>query len=171
MRYAKGKKIRLSREVLVEWAIKPVLAVCAIAAILYYLTIYVLPEGVLQDKQLAGLIIVVAWMISLGAYLGYTALRYFNYHYSLNENELVICHGVLNAESVMIPYVKIQNVNLRRSIFQRFLGTGGLFIDTAGKKLAYAEGALPSIRNYAELTDELVRRKEAAKNRGVKAGV
>ncbi|MEW6528505.1 MAG: PH domain-containing protein [Candidatus Micrarchaeota archaeon] len=93
-------------------------------------------------------------------YLVWTELRYRNYTYYLSETEITIRRGVLRIERISIPFEKIQNVNVSRSILERILGLATIKIETAGSNPLEAEGFLPGINNYRELVDKITERVE-----------
>ena len=87
----------------------------------------------------------IAWFI-LGLYalaaiffvLGFILswLIYINYTFKLEEFDLKLRRGILNIEEVSIPYRQVQDVNIDRSLFYRFLGVSKLIIDSAGHEEA-----------------------------------
>lgn len=100
--------------------------------------------------------------IILLPYLAWVELKYRNYTYSISKNELVIRKGVMRVERITIPFEKVQNVNVSRSIFERILGLATLKIETAGTNPGEAEGILPGITHYHDLMDEILIRIEHA---------
>ncbi len=46
------------------------------------------------------------------------------------DDQLVYRSGIFNTKSIIIPYIKINNLNVRRSFFQRLVGLGSLDLDT-----------------------------------------
>ena len=105
-------------------------------------------------------------LISFGLTLLFAWLEYSNYRFLLGENAFKIRHGILQKEEVAIPYRQIQNVNIKRSLFDQIVGLSKLIILTAGyedkeeKISAESEGILPSIdKNLAQkIQDELLKR-------------
>lgn len=91
-------------------------------------------------------------------------LWYKNYTYYLGENEMIIRRGVFKVERYVIPYERIQNVNVSRSIVERILGLATLKIETAATNPAESEGFLPGISNYKEVVNEIMNYVEKAKN-------
>ena len=90
------------------------------------------------------------------------------YRYDVTDLGFVKEHGIINKRYVTIPYEKIQNVDIDRSIFARIAGVSDIMIQTAG----YAgfssrggaqrvpEGYLPGLPPDVaeELRDTLIRR-------------
>lgn len=89
-------------------------------------------------------------------YLVWIELRYKNYTYYVSDTELTIRRGVLRIERSAIPFEKVQNVNVSRTILERILGIATLKIETAGTNPGEAEGIIPGIANYREVVDEIL---------------
>lgn len=70
----------------------------------------------------------------LGVVYSYIYYRNFVFFIDYQQKEFVLNKGVFSSESIRIPFDKIQQVDLKRSILQRFIGVYGLTIDTAGSK-------------------------------------
>jgi len=86
-------------------------------------------------------------------------LSYLSYSYNLTDLGLRVEKGVIVKNDGMIPYEKIQNVEIRRGILARILGTSSIFVQTAGSSTPqYTEGVLPVIdQNKAlELREKLM---------------
>ncbi len=104
-------------------------------------------------------------------------LSYKNYKYELTEDGFRKELGVLRKKYVTIPYERIQNVDIYRSIIARILGLSDLNIQTAGASgypgggRGYgAEGRLPGLskEDAEQVRDELIHR---AKNPGSNQGL
>lgn len=99
-------------------------------------------------------------------------LSYRFYRYELREDGFRKEYGVIAKKYVTIPYERIQNVDIYRSIVARILGISELRIQTAGssgggygynyrkRMWVEAEGSLPGISHEVaeQLRDELVKR-------------
>lgn len=68
--------------------------------------------------------------------LGYSWLyfRKFIFHIDYNSEEFILKKGVLSTEDIAIPFDKIQQVYLKRSILQRLINVYSVVIETAGSK-------------------------------------
>jgi uncharacterized membrane protein YdbT with pleckstrin-like domain len=105
-------------------------------------------------------------LISFGSALLFTWLEYHNYKFLLGENAFKVQRGILHKEEVAIPYRQIQNVNIKRSLFDQIVGLSKLIILTAGHEdreeeiRTESEGILPSIdKDLAQkIQDELLRK-------------
>ncbi len=72
-------------------------------------------------------IFVLAILLILHAFLAY---RYF--YYLIEKDELLIRKGYLKRVKLSIPFERIQNINIRQTVFQQLLGVVSLEVDTAG---------------------------------------
>lgn len=71
------------------------------------------------------------------------------WRFDIAEDRVRTAHGVLNRRYMNIPYARIQNVEITRSLFERLLGLSTLRIHTAGdggrsKPEAKIPGMLPA---------------------------
>jgi len=105
-------------------------------------------------------------------------LSYNSYGYELKENGFHKESGIIYKKSVIIPYDRIQNIDIYRSLLARLLGLSDVQIQTAGAAAQVspyisltggAEGRLPGLsKNDAEaLRDELIGRTRHLKNQGL----
>lgn len=78
------------------------------------------------------------WGISIFVVLGlvysYFYYRKLLFHIDYEREEFVLVKGVFSTDKINIPFDKIQQVDLKRSILQRIIGVYSLKIDTAGSK-------------------------------------
>jgi uncharacterized membrane protein YdbT with pleckstrin-like domain len=99
----------------------------------------------------------------------YTRLEYKRYLYEISENEIKIEYGVIFKTYKSIPYVRIQNLKIKRGIIARMLGFSTLLIETAGYSAGYnrkrnrlpkSEGILPAIqeKQAEEIRKEIMRK-------------
>ena len=96
-------------------------------------------------------------------------LTYHFYRYELTEEGFRKELGVIIKKYVTIPYERIQNVNIERSLLERIFGLSALKIFTAGSGGSGrfgAEGLLPGLsRNTAEdLRNQLVHLSRQTRN-------
>lgn len=96
-------------------------------------------------------------------YLVWVELRYRSYTYYMADTEMIIRRGVLRIERTAIPFEKVQNVNVSRSILERILGLATVKIETAGTNPGEAEGIIPGMGNYRVVVDEILERVEHAR--------
>lgn len=60
--------------------------------------------------------------------------RKFLFHVDYKNQEFVLQKGVFNTEDIAIPFDKIQQVYIKRSILQRILNVNSFVVETAGSK-------------------------------------
>lgn len=102
----------------------------------------------------------------------WSKLVYYFYKYQLTELGFKKESGVIYKRYVTIPYDRIQNVDIHRSLLARLLRLSDLRIQTAGATgatYAGAEGRLPGLSpSVAEsLRDELVKRASESRTQGL----
>ena len=78
-------------------------------------------------------------------------LQYWFFRFRLEEDRLLIRHGVLQKTALDLPFDRVQGINVERSLINRILGLVTVSLDTAGS--VTAEGQLPSVST--ELADWL----------------
>ncbi len=61
-----------------------------------------------------------------------TLIRYWNYSYRLDTDELVIREGIVTRNERHVPYSRIQNIDLVQNPLQRLLGVAEVRVETAG---------------------------------------
>lgn len=95
-------------------------------------------------------------------------LNYRFYRWDLTETGLKIEHGIIIKSSVVIPYEKIQNVNIERSLWELVFGLSLVNVETAGFSSVQAggrrdpEGVLPGLDKSVaeEVRQELLKRSQ-----------
>src|SRR3989442_1409966 len=70
-------------------------------------------------------------------------VAYRNYWYAALADHLIVARGVLFKTRTYIPYGRIQNVNVTRTILDRLLGLSRITVDTAGAR--FSEAVIPGI--------------------------
>ncbi len=98
-----------------------------------------------------------------GPLYAYFHLEYLSFTFELAPREVIIRQGVFTRETAVIPYERIQNINTRRTVVERFLGLATLVIDTAGTNPQAAEGLLPGVSKKEILVREIMDRVEKAR--------
>lgn len=96
---------------------------------------------------------------------GYSYLYYlkFTFYIDYEREEFILQKGVFSTENIAIPFEKIQQVNFKRSILQRFINVYSLVIDTAGSNQKEVEINAISKIKANELSEILLRVKSEAK--------
>jgi uncharacterized membrane protein YdbT with pleckstrin-like domain len=94
--------------------------------------------------------------------VGYSVLWVRLFGYELADKEVKIEKGVISKSYDSIPYSRIQNVGIERSLLERILGISTLQIHTAGHsgQGSGAEGNIPGVeKNSAEEVREAIMEK------------
>ncbi len=73
-------------------------------------------------------------LVVIGLIYSYFHYRRFKFYIDYEKEEFALEKGVFSSESIKIPFDKIQQVDLKRSLLQRLIGVYSLTIDTAGSK-------------------------------------
>ncbi len=92
---------------------------------------------ILSNPSSATILMVSLGLVALGVLaLGYSWLYYrkFLFHIDYTNQEFVLQKGVFSTEDMAIPFDKIQQVYLKRSLLQRLINVYSLVIETAGSK-------------------------------------
>lgn len=166
----KGEKRHLAPVIRLFWAAQATVSIIFLALLLNYLLSSLKQDILWIGHGEIGLYISGLALMILMPYFIYTELRYRNHFYILAKDEIIIRSGVFNTERTLIPYVKIQNMNISRSVLERLVGAATLRIETAGGNPGEAEGILPSMWDYEKVSSELLEKIEAARRKGQKGG-
>lgn len=68
-------------------------------------------------------------------------LLWKNYSFELLDDKIVVRSGVIGHRKVMIPYERIQNVNVQKGVLERIFGVSSIQIETAGSAGLPGNGA------------------------------
>ena len=73
-------------------------------------------------------------LVLLGAFLrsGYEVLAWWSRTYRVGSRELVVDEGILSRHHRVVPYARLQQVDLHQSFVQQLLGLAELRLETAG---------------------------------------
>ena len=104
-------------------------------------------------------------------YLIFTIWYEFKYvkmfSFEVQENTLVIRHGVFNRVKATIPYSRIQNINITNGVFDRMYKTFTVKVETAGSSAVTAssqsghlkpEGYIPGLKNPTLIENKIKER-------------
>ncbi len=93
------------------------------------------------------------------------SLRYRTTRFDVQNDDLVIEHGILTRVRTVIPYRRIQHTDVVQGVVERFFGLARLIVYTAGTRTAatiipglsliYAEDLRNHLRLYAVEGDEV----------------
>lgn len=73
-----------------------------------------------------------AGLAALSVILGY--VKYRAWRFTLRDDHVYLEHGVFIKVRSMVPYVRVQHIDTRRSILDRLLGLSKLVVYTAGSR-------------------------------------
>jgi uncharacterized membrane protein YdbT with pleckstrin-like domain len=113
--------------------------------------------------------IVVALVVAAILAVGYSVLWVRLFGYQLEDKEVKIEKGVISKSYDSIPYSRIQNVGIERSLLERMLGISSLQIHTAGHsgQGSGAEGGIPGVeKDTAEEVREAIMKKARGSEEG-----
>ncbi|MCD6549838.1 PH domain-containing protein [Candidatus Micrarchaeota archaeon] len=113
------------------------------------------------------LVVLAVVMIFLLPVLLWLELKYRSFTYTLTDESIIIREGVIAKKQVDIPYVSIENVDVKKPVIYRLLGLGVVSIDTAGG--TGKEGVLPGVDRPDDLVNEILERIKAVRGAGEKA--
>jgi putative membrane protein len=94
--------------------------------------------------------------------LGYEVAYYRRFDYDLTEDTLDISSGVISRREREIPYRRIQNVDVSRSVVQRALGVAAVDLETAGGSSTEGSIRFVTPEEATRLQREVQRRKSTA---------
>ncbi len=111
------------------------------------LTRSVIPIAVLymQNRDRGGRIVALLGAAVLALTAAWSVASYFTKRYGLSRDALIVKSGVLRKQSRIIPFGRIQSVNVRQSALQRVFGMAELRVET-GTSGASAEADLSVLR-------------------------
>lgn len=76
----------------------------------------------------------VVFVVVAGLGLGHAVLRYRAWHYEVREDSLFLNRGVVTLVRTVVPYVRIQHVDVSRGPVERALGLSSVVVYTAGSR-------------------------------------
>ncbi|MBN2477736.1 PH domain-containing protein [Candidatus Micrarchaeota archaeon] len=154
---------RLDPKIIIIWGIK-LLFPLTIFLLFFLFVFWIFPVSLLgQPAESTWIIILGTYIIISIPYLVWVRLRYDNYVFYFSNRELIIRHGVIATERYVIPYEKIQDIHISRSVLERILSTASVRIETAIPGSITHERVIPAVLNYREFTNELLEKVEKAR--------
>jgi len=133
---AEGQELILHRAVLLLWRVQA-LAVAAVVAVV------LVSVGVLASLPvLLRVGLVAAAVAGLGLAVWLPGLVYRGWSYRLGAEALELRHGVLTVQRSIVPYFRVQHVDLAQGPLERSLGLARLKVHTAS---AGTDASLPGI--------------------------
>lgn len=101
--------------------------------------------------------------VIIAIYILYITKFVHNYTYEFSDEYLIVRRGVWWKQQTMIPYGRIQNINVYSPFFMRLLGISTLQIETAGTILS--DGNIPGIEYPDPLIDFIMAKVEEVKKK------
>ncbi|MFB6115942.1 MAG: PH domain-containing protein [Candidatus Nanosalina sp.] len=95
--------------------------------------------------------------------LGWAYLVWQNFDFMVEDDSLKLVHGVISKKDRKIPLKRIQNVDIRRNIFQRALGIAQISIETAGGNQTEASLKYLNQDEARNLRDRLQRKEKVSR--------
>lgn len=89
--------------------------------------------------------------------------RWFTTHFVLTSDRLIFRTGLLTKTGIEIPLTRINNVNSRRSLFERMIGAGDLLIESAGES---GQSRFSDVRKPDAVQNEIYRQIETQRRGG-----
>ncbi len=139
-----------------------ILTTCSVTLLLVAVILQVIiPE---KEEMSSGEIAILIYTITLGLILltwiiSVPLLRLWvkNLTFYIEEDRISIHKGILTKIQQNIPYRKVTDFRLKRSLYDRWIGIGAIQIQTAGQSPSGTgfEGALPGLVNWDELLSNL----------------
>jgi putative membrane protein len=129
--------------------------------LLFIFALFGIPQFL--DGALAFAIAGVLVVLGLLAIVGWQYAYYRRFSYDLTEDTLDVDAGVLSRRSREIPYGRIQNVEIERSVVQRALGLAEVRVETAGGSDTEAQFQFVGAAEADRLQNELSERKRRSR--------
>ena len=129
--------------------------------ILSVLVFLIMPWVFLGFAPGLGWLYVLIFLLVNAAWVAVALLLVMPYYRSINfvldEDAVLVRKGIITKTEQMVPYRTITNIELKRGIFDRWLGLGTIAVHTAGySQQTEAEAKLAGLADYARVRDELV---------------
>jgi len=128
-----------------------------------WIMIMIYTDGMENDVVVPMEVIYIVFIIVYGIFGILIVLIYLyntayikNFTYKISEDHIIINHGVLTKIRAIIPYSRIQNINIVNGVFDRMFKTFTVKIETAGSSAAAAsaksghvrpEGYIPGLKD------------------------
>lgn len=82
--------------------------------------------------------------------------EYKSFIYYFTTSSVVIKKGVINTERHVVPYERIQDIRVSRSIIERFLNLASVKIETAAHGSYVNKYVIPSVSNYRSIVNHMM---------------
>lgn len=130
-----GEPRTLDPTVRIEWIVSPLVGALLTAAVAGFITWAVVAEYLPYDR-VSSAVAVGGGLFALALVYGIvrTVFLYRSWRYVVREESLYLTRGVLTEVQTVVPYVRVQHIDTRRSAFERVLGLSTLVVYTAGSR-------------------------------------
>jgi len=106
-----------------------------------------------------------SWLVIAETFIGaaitipYFLLWYLLFSYRFTTEGIIIQWGILRRQERMVPYDRIQNVNIQRDVLHRLLGLAAIDIETAGAQTTEVSLNAISVAEAHQIQQFLLQRK------------
>ena len=113
-------------------------------------------EG-LETGKLIFIVGGIAWTILVAVILFFEKLRIDNLSYIIKDRRVTIFKGIFTKVEKDIPYTKVTDFVLHRTLLDRYLGIGSILIQTAGQSQSPTgyEGNLDGLYDFTDIHQQL----------------
>ncbi|ELZ24135.1 hypothetical protein C475_12837 [Halosimplex carlsbadense 2-9-1] len=130
-----GEPRTLDPTVRVEWIVGPLFGALLTAAVAGFITWAVAAEYIPYDRTTSAVAVGGGLFVLFAVYGAVRAVfLYRSWRYVVREESLYLTRGVLTRVQTVVPYVRVQHIDTRRSAFERVLGLSTLVVYTAGSR-------------------------------------
>jgi len=130
-----GEPRTLDPTVRVEWIVGPLFGALLTAAVAGFITWAVAAEYLPYDRTTSAVAVGGGLFVLFAVYGVVRAVfLYRSWRYVVREESLYLTRGVLTRVQTVVPYVRVQHIDTRRSAFERVLGLSTLVVYTAGSR-------------------------------------
>ncbi|WP_436928913.1 PH domain-containing protein [Halosimplex halobium] len=130
-----GESRTLHPKVRIEWIVGPLVGALLTAAVAGFITWAVAAEYLPYDRTRSAVAVGAGLFLLFAVYGAVRAVfLYRSWRYVVREESLYLTRGVLTKVQTVVPYVRVQHIDTRRSAFERVLGLSTLVVYTAGSR-------------------------------------
>ena len=142
---------RLDGRVKIAWLL-PIYVFALIVLLIGIAALLALPWGErsfllpsLTNGAFVPLSVILIELLVLVPSLIWAQFRYNAFTYMLEESELVIKDGIINRQTIVVPYERVQQIYTERTLRDRILSLATLRLETAAQDTSIITAVLPGI--------------------------
>lgn len=144
--------------------VKSVWSVSIFLSVLFWTIIYSLFDFIVLHKILEidiihfGIVEISIFTLGIIFTFVYPNYAYKYWNFEIRDDDVYIEHGVFTRVNTLAPYSRIQHIDVRQRIFERYMGLSTLILYTAGSRgvevyipglpLYFAEELRDKLKNY-----------------------